>query len=509
MPAETVLALDVGTQSSRALLYGMDGTVLSRGRRQHKPLISPEPGTAEVDVEDIWRSLCRAVEICMAGQEPPRAVGLATQRRVLVACDADGAPLGNAYSWLDTRKAKGYPDQGLLGGLVCKLSGIERLPGALVTYSQANLLYEHRPADYARTVRFLTLAGWLTRKITGADRDACGSIVGAWPYDAKHSRWFDQEFILRLTGIRRDQLPTLVPSGGTLGSILPAQAEAWGLTEGTPLIAVGGDKQAEVLGAGVTSRARGTAQISLGTGCSVSVVGPLAKTSLGFLWLTCNAAEPGAFCHEYLLPRGFWMWTWYLEQLGSPDRLQAEALGKSPEAWLSEALERIPEGCAGLVALPRWSSPAEAPFASGALIGFSELHTRLHIARALVEGIAFDLKRGLTRLEEQFGPIARVRVGGGGAQSPTVLRILCDVLDRPLEVPRDFELTARGVGAVTAVGSGLFPTLDGAVAAFTVEHDKLSPRAHGVRTYERIYRERFLPALEANRGLGWWKPRVR
>ncbi len=505
MSGETVLALDVGTQSSRALLFDAGGKIVGRAQRSHQALHSPRPGVAEVDVEDIWQCLTACIRSCLQGQASPRAIGLASQRRVLVAVDAAGQPIGRAYSWLDTRKAATYPGSGMLGKLACKLSGVERLPGALVTYSQANLLFEHRPEDYARCARFLTLSGWLTRRLTGNDCDACGSIVGAWPYDVKGSRWHSTDLIQRMAGTSLERLPRLVASGTELGRIEAPLADELGLPPAIPLIAVGGDKQAEVLGAGVTAAVPELAEVSLGTGVSLSVVRPWARPSLGFQWLTTNAAEPRAFCHEFLLPRGFWMWTWYLEQLGAADVAAAAEAGQTPEAWLAEAIEAIPPGSDGLIALPRWSPGADSPYSAGALVGFSEMHTRHHIARALVEGICFDLRRGLARLEQQFGPISGLRVGGGGARSPVVLRTVCDVLERPLQVPIDVELTARGVAMVTALACGLVPHLAAAEKAFVHLGETLTPRPDRVRVYRQIYQDRYLPALQANRGLAWWK----
>jgi sugar (pentulose or hexulose) kinase len=133
------------------------------------------------------------------------------------------------------------------------------------------------------------------------------------------------------------------------------------------------------------------------------------------------------------------------------------------------------------------------PSEAGSIMGLRETHGRGHLFRALLEGIAFDLRRGRGILEQATGSrIREVRVGGGGARSELVVQILADVLNLPVVRPQSEELSARGAALVAAVGAQLHPSLDAAVSALVPEAPRYVPDPSRVKTYDALYRRVFL-----------------
>lgn len=498
----TVLAIDSGTQSVRAILFDERGEELAVGRCAHEPLLRPSPGAVEQDPDDIWQAMVTACRSCMEqaeadGLPAPQAAGLTSQRKVLIACDRTGEPLGPALHWLDRRTAK-PAKAGMLGRAALAMSGDGGVISNLVGISQGNVLRDAYPRIYDKAEYLMSITGWLTYRLTGALKDAQGSITGVYPYDVKKGAWRSSSALHDILGYKPSHLPGLEAAGSELGRITPRAAEETGLPVGLPLVAVGGDKQAEVLGAGVTPDTPGIAEISMGTGTSLSVVRRRLKMSLTFRWLANNAAQPRAWVHEYMVFRGFWTWTWFLNQFASEHRQAAVGGRLSADELLSEEVSAVPPGAEGLLVIPRWYPTLEDLTERGTVLGFAEHHTRAHVARALVEGIVMDLRRGAEQMEEAFAPrLRRLRIGGGGARSPWAVQTVADVFDLPVEIPHTPELSALGAAINAAVAAGIHPD-HGAAAKAMVRIDKVfEPEPRNAALYRHIYRDGFLPAMEA------------
>jgi len=270
-----------------------------------------------------------------------------------------------------------------------------------------------------------------------------------------------------------------------------------GLPKDLPFYACGGDKQAEALGGGVRARSEGVAAVSLGTGSSISIPWLQPVTNITYDWLTMAGVEPSSWWHEYLLFRGMWTARWFAENFAKDLKAQAEDSGKVVEEMLCEEAAEIGAGADGLVIWPRWSPTIRHPFETGAMVGLREIHSRAHIFRALLEGIAFDLRRGLHVLEKALNTrVKQVNVGGGGARSDIVVQILADVLGLPVIRPVSEELAARGAAVTAAVASGIHRSLDDAMRAMIPNAPTVNPRPKQAQLYERLFRTVYLPGLK-------------
>ena len=497
-----LLALDSGTQSSRALLFDEHGTILSIGRKQHAPMKFPSPGAVEQDPHDIRDALYHGIRECLQqwGGDPSQIAGaaLTTQRNTVLPLAEDGSPLMDAVSWLDRRTAG--VDSEPTGWLrfLLKAMGKNAMISRLLAKSWPRIWREQIPEVVGRMHRIAPIEGWLNHELTGNVAAAPGGLVGLWPLDVKRLDWDKKQIMHKMLGYRREWLPDIVQPGQLVGKLREEAAQATGLPAGLPVYACGGDKQAEALGGGALSTERGVAAISLGTGSSICVPWPTALSSRKYLWVTMAAAEPGAYSLEYLLFRGMWTARWFARELARDLEAVAEQTGRAVEAMLCDEAATVPAGSDGLMVWPRWSPTLQHPLETGAAVGLRETHTRAHFFRALLEGIAFDLRRGLGILEKGAGMnIERIIVAGGGSRSDIVVQILADVLGLPVTRPESEELSALGAAMVAALGAGIHPTPAAAVEAMRGPTAEIKPQPETAAHYDRIYRKVYLPGLKS------------
>jgi len=184
---DRLLALDVGTQSARALLFAPDGALIAMARVPYEPYVSPHPGWAEQDAELYWRSVGEACRRLWSapGVDPASiaAVALTTQRGTVVVTDAAGRPVRPAIVWLDTRRARGVPPIGGRYGLAFRLLRATDAVAAFQADAEVNWISRHEPEVWARTKHFLLLSGFLTHRLTGRFVDSTACQVGYLPFD--------------------------------------------------------------------------------------------------------------------------------------------------------------------------------------------------------------------------------------------------------------------------------------------------------------------------------------
>lgn len=497
-----LMALDSGSQSSRALLFDAAGNILSMSQHKHAPMKYPMPGAVEQDPLDIREALFASIRECLAqwGGDPRTIAGaaLTTQRNTVLPLAADGAPLADAVSWLDRRTASADAEPTTWLRWLLKALGEKALIPRLLAKSWPRQWRERCPDMLAAMWKIAPIEGWLNHQLTGRVAVGPGGLVGPWPFAVKTLAWSETNLLYTMLGYRREWLPDIVPSGQKIGELTAEAARQTGLPAGLPLFACGGDKQAEALGGGLLSSRRGDAAISLGTGSSICVPWPKAVESRRYHWIAMGAAEPGAYCLEYLVFRGMWTARWFAHELARDLEASAAQTGKSVEALLCEEAQQVPAGCDGLMVWPRWSPTLQHPLETGAAVGLRETHTRAHFFRALLEGIAYDLRRGRTILERATGmQVNRLMVAGGGARSRIVVQILADVFGLPVVRPLSEELSARGAAMVAAIGAGIYRSAQETVSAMRANTETFTPQADDAARYDRIYRSIYLPGLKS------------
>jgi sugar (pentulose or hexulose) kinase len=199
---------------------------------------------------------------------------------------------------------------------------------------------------------------------------------------------------------------------------------------------------------------------------------------------------PNTFNPEMMVQRGYWMVSWFKKEFGLREQRLAAEQGVEPELLFDELLKAVPPGAMGLMLQPYWSPGANntGPEAKGAIIGFSAVHTRAHIYRAMIEGITYALREGKELQEKRSGhQITQLRVSGGGAQSDQVMQITADIFGMTAERPHTFETSGLGAAIAAAVGVGIYPDFKSAVTNMTHPGESFTPVVENQAIYDQLY----------------------
>jgi sugar (pentulose or hexulose) kinase len=494
---DLILTIDNGTQSVRAMLFDAQGNLLAKARQPIEAYFSSAPGLAEQHADYFWQALGQACQKLWAEaaalKERIACVTLTTQRSTLINLDRDRKPLRPAIVWLDQRRTEGLKPLGGPWGLAFRVSGMSRTVAYLQAEAEANWIYTHQPEIWRQTDKYVYLSGYLTYRLTGRLVDSTGCQVGYMPFDYKKMRWASRwDWKWQVLPIDASMLIDLQPPASVLGEITPEAAQATGIPVGLPLIAAAADKACEVIGAGCLEPHTGC--LSYGTTATINTT-HRRYIELIPLIPPYPAAVPGAYSLEQQIYRGYWMVSWFKQEFGHHEQRLADERGVEPEKLFDEMVGGVPPGSEGLVLQPYWSPGLKVPGpeARGAVIGFGSQHTRAHLYRAILEGLAYALREGAERTSKRSGiPITSLRVAGGGSQSNAAMQLTADIFGLPTARPHVYEASGLGAAIDGAVGAGLHPDFDRAVKAMTRLGDSFEPDAKAHAVYDELYREVYL-----------------
>jgi len=489
---ELMLSIDCGTQSVRALVFDLRGELV--GRRQHifETYVTPRDNWLEHDAAEFWRAtaaVCRALFDDRPDLRPRiRGVAVTTQRGSLVLVDEQGEPIRPFIIWLDQRRAARARKAQVWWRAAFALARVSDTIDYLSRQAELNWIAENEPEALKRTHKVLLVSGWLNYRLTGKFVDAVASQVAYIPFDFKKQDWasrFDWKW--KALAARRDQMPEISPAGSVLGALTAEAAAALGLAEGLPVIAAAADKACEIAGCGAISPEIGA--LSYGTAATVAVTAPRYVEATPLV-PPYPALIPGQYNLEVQIFRGFWMVNWFKQQFGHPEVAAALSEGVSVEALFDRLVADVPPGSQGLMLQPYWTPGLRnpGPDARGAIIGFTDAHTRAHLYRAILEGIAYSLREGKERIEKRAKvSIASLRVSGGGSQSDAAMHATADIFNLPASRPHTYETSGLGAAIACSVGLGLHKDFETAVAAMTRIGRTFEPDPGRAAQYERLY----------------------
>lgn len=494
---ENLLAIDCGTQSVRALLFDPRGNLLAKSKILIEPYYSENPGWSEQVPEVFWKALCQACHELFGNPKAKKdsiaAVSLTSQRSTVVNLDEDGKPLRSAIIWPDQRRASKFPKVGGLWGLAFNLAGAMSTVKYLQAECEANWIAEHQPDLWKKTHRYTYLSGFLTYRLTGEFKDSTGCQVGYMPFDYKLQRWAGKNhWYWQALVVTRDKLVDLVPVGSPIGQISEKAANESGIPAGLPLIAAAADKACEVLGAG--SLQPNVACLSYGTTATINTTHQKYHEIIPLI-PPYPAAVPGFYNLELQIFRGYWMVSWFKQEFGMLERGLADRQGVEAEAFFDDLVKSAPPGSQGLVLQPYWTPGLRhpGPEARGAIIGFSDFHTRAHLYRAILEGLAYALLEGKERTEKRTGvKIDQVRIAGGGNQSDAAMQLTADVFGMPVSRPHVYEASGLGAAMNAAVGAGLHPDYESALKSMTRLGNTFTPNPEAHDIYRELYENVYL-----------------
>jgi sugar (pentulose or hexulose) kinase len=492
MPGETILAIDNGTQSVRALIFDLRGNLIAKKRVPIQAYFSKKPGWAEQEPSVFWDGVCQACQGLWSMENVRKesiiGVGLTTQRSTVINLDKDHMPLRPAIVWLDQRRTENLKPVGGLWGLLFKVAGMQETVRYLQAEAEINWIKTNQPEIWEKTEQYIYLSGYLTYKLVGKIIDSIGCQVGYMPFDYKKQQWSkpsDWKWDALL--IEREMLPELVEPTALLGNISREAAQATGIPEGLPLIATAADKATEVIGAGCLDPQIGC--LSYGTTATINTT---HKNYVEVIPLIppYPSAVPGAYSLEVQIYRGFWMVSWFKDEFGQVEKREAERLGIEAEVLFDKLLDEVSPGAEGLILQPYWSPGLKipGPEAKGAVIGFGDVHSRAHFYRAIIEGLTYALREGADRTEKRSHiPITSLRVAGGGSQSPGAMQITADVFGLPVARPHVYEASGLGAAIDVAVGLNMHPDFKTAVNEMTRLGEIFEPDQERHKMYSELF----------------------
>jgi sugar (pentulose or hexulose) kinase len=400
-------------------------------------------------------------------------------------------------------------------GLAFRALRVRRTVAAFQADCEANWLRANEPGTWSRIGRYLLLSGYLAHRLTGRFVDSLAAQVGYVPFDSKALAWAKPgDWRWQAAPIDPAWLPELVPPGGPLGELTREAAGVVGLPAGTPIVAAAADKACEVIGSGALDP--DVASVSYGTTATINTTQTRYVEAVPLV-PPYPSAVPGAWSLEVQVYRGYWLVDWFKRQFGAQEVAQAEGLGVEPEALFDDLVRATEPGSMGLVIQPTWTPGVRVPGpeAKGAMIGFGDVHTRAHVYRAILEGLAFALREGGERAASRAKtPLRELRISGGGAQSPAAVQLTADIFGLPTGRPHTHETSGLGAAIDAAVGLGIHPSFPAAIGEMTRLAETIDPDPARHRLYEDLYRrvyrrmyERLKPLYEEIMEITGYPPR--
>jgi xylulokinase len=449
------LGIDSSTTATKALLMDEDGRVVSIGRSEYG-FETPKPLWSEQSPESWWLATVDAIKQALAEAEidgaSVRALGMTGQMHGLVLLDKAGEVLRPAILWNDQRTQAECDE-------IRELVGRDRLISvtgndALTGFTAPKILWVARnePEIYENIDRVLLPKDYVRFRLTGeyAIDKAGGS--GTILFDLAARDWSSE--ITRDMGIDESWLPPTFEGTAVTGGLTGEAATATGLTPGTPVVAGGGDQAANAVGVGAVSP--GVIAMSLGT------------SGVVFASTDHPAIEPEgrlhAFCHA--VPNTWHLMGVMLSAAGSLRWFRDTVSPGTSYQSLDAAAASVHAGANGLLFAPYLSgerTPYPDPLARGAFVGLTLRHGVGHMARSVLEGVAFGL-RDSVELIASMTTLGEVRVSGGGAQSGVWLQIIADVTGLPVRVVGTAESAAHGAALLAGTGFGAFASVAEACA---------------------------------------------
>jgi xylulokinase len=490
----SLIGLDIGTTGCRAVVFDRQGGILGQAAREYAVLM-PHAHWAEQDAERVWRlaweALQEAVALATVGLDPrgaaPAALALSVQGEAVIPVDGEGRMMRPAILGMDTRTgaenewlAERFGAAALFQRTGMPIHTINTLPKLL-------WLQRNEPELWSSAHQFLLYEDFLLQRLGG--RATIGHCLASRTqmYDLAAGDWAGD--LLDACQIDVERLAPLAPAeGGVVGAMSPELVRALGLGGEVLLVSGGHDQACAAVGSGVVEAGR--AMVSTGTAevIEVATETPALNDALrqGNISVYRHVA-PGLYLAMTLNHSGGLLLRWFRDTLCRWEREWAEETGQDAYDVI---LSDVPEGPTDLLVLPHLTgsgTPWLDTSSRGAILGLTFSTTQGEIAKALLEGLCFELRANLDLLRDAGAEIEELHAVGGGARSPLWLQLKADICRTPLRVPRVTDAACLGAALLAGVGAWMYPDLQSAVAQTVHLEQHVEPEAESVAAYEARY----------------------
>jgi xylulokinase len=491
-----LIGLDVGTTGCKAVVFDEDGSLLAAAAREY-PVKLPRPTWAEQDIEAVWNLALESTgeAIAAAGVRDVAAVGLSVHGEAVTPVDAELQPLRPTILGMDTRTGpqnawlrERFGAQALFERTGMPIHTINTLPKLL-------WIREHEPETWAAADQFLLVEDFLIGRLCGKAFTSACLASRTQLFDLRAGAWSAE--ILEALELSPERLAEVAPSGTAVGRLTEDVAERLGLAS-APLVVTGGHDQAcGALGVGLTRP--GLAMVSTGTAEVVEVAlgspvvsPPLYEGNISVY----RATVPGLFLAMTLNHSGGLALRWFRDGFCEPQLARASEGGGDAYDLMLEGASADPTG---LLALPHFAgagTPTLDTASKGAILGLTFSTTRTDLAKAIIEGLTYELRLNLDLLRDGGVAIDVLRAIGGGARSRLWLQLKADVTGIPVITPRITEAAAFGAALLAGTGAGLWDSAAEGAERFLELSETYEPDPGRHAAYSALY-ERYCEVYPA------------
>jgi xylulokinase len=481
------LGVDIGTSGTKALAVDQSGKILAEAAESY-PAYHPKPLWSEQDPEDWWNATVKTIQAVVKKARlkaaDVKAIGLSGQMHGSVFLDRNHKVVRRALLWNDQRTAAECEEIERLAGGRARLIEMVANP-ALTGFTAPKILWlrNHEPKKFDRVRHILLPKDDVRRRLTGELATEVSDASGMLLLDVKQRNW--SKPLLSLLELDEGMLARCYESEQVTGTLRADVAKSLGLRPDCLVVGGAGDCAANAVGNGIVNK--GDVASSLGTS--------------GVVFFHCDdvQVDPGGrlhtFCHAV---HGKWhMMGVTLSAAGSLEWFVKElcsglARGKQidPYPILNQEAAQVAAGSEGLFFLPYLAgerTPHADPHARGCFIGLTLKHSRGHLVRAIMEGVAYSLRESFEIIRELGVPVRQVRAGGGGAKSDVWRQIQADVFGQIVYRINAEQGPAFGVALLAAVGAGEYKDIVEACSATIRTIDETAPKKAPREVYNRAF----------------------
>jgi len=500
---QLILAIDAGTTGVRSMVFKPDGAVVAKAYQEFQNHF-PSPSWVEQDAESWWSATCQTLAQCFSsGVSPDDIIGLSVtnQRETVVPVDEDGHPLRRAIVWQDRRTVEqcNWIREQISPEDIYSRTGLTVDP--YFTAPKILWIKQNEPDTFKNTHKFLLVHDYIVFRLTGRMITDYSNASRTMLFDVSKAEWSD--VLLDSFGVPAEKLPDPLIPGSHVELVSKKAAKESGLSDGTAVVAGGGDQQCAALGVGVVRRGR--IKSTTGTGTFMLAFSNNLRLDSERRVLCSRHVVPGAFVVEASMFTTGSALRWFRDQLGSIEVGIAEKRGVNPYVVLTEGAAEVPAGSEGIIHIPHLvgaGAPYWNPHARGVFAGLALGHTRAHLLRAVLEGVSYEMRTNLEVMRDLELPAEEVRVTGGAARSEVWMQIQADVLGIPVIRTEMEEATALGAAILACNGVGLFKSVAHAAEEMVRPAESLKPKKENRAVYD-IGFERYKQLYHAMSGMTW------
>ncbi|TXT56234.1 MAG: Glycerol kinase [Promethearchaeota archaeon] len=481
-----VASLDLGTTGCRTFIFDIAGTIVAWDYQEWQSMY-PKPSYVEQDANAWWDAIKATIEAAIKKSGVDRteiiSLSITNQRETIVPVDSQGNPLHNALVWQDrrTKDQVEFIKEKVGEEKIYKTTGLTIDP----YFSATKILWfkDEKPEIYNKTHKFLLVSDFILNKLTGKFVSDFSNLSRTMLFDINNLRY--SEDIASELEIDLDKMPDPIESGVDIGEIVTDETD---FDKKTLVVTGAGDQQAAALGVGIVSP--GEIKCTTGTGSFILAYQDEPKFDPERRVLCSCHALPGAWVQEASIFTTGSVLRWFRDQMGYVEIKEAEEKGVDPYDLMTAKAEESSVGANGLLLIPHLvgaGAPHWNPYSKGILFGLSLGHEKKDVYRAILEGVAYEVRKNIEIFKKLGIEPVELRLTGGGSRSDLWCQIFASVLNINCIRNVNEEATSLGSAILAAAGAGVFQDITKAAKEVCEVDKKWLPNSKHHEYYNQMY----------------------